>query len=151
MRQIAGLGVADAHRRLPLHEHQRHRLADDVASAHDDDIAAFDLNVLLLQKAHHSVGSARRKHRVADYQAADVVEMETIDVLVRGDGTQHAPHVDLWRQRQLHQDSMDVRIGVESLDRSHQLVGIDGVRIVQTGGAHAHLGARLDLAADING
>ncbi|MEJ0006430.1 MAG: hypothetical protein WDM77_08725 [Steroidobacteraceae bacterium] len=31
--QIAGLLVADAHRRLLLHEHECHRLADDIAGA----------------------------------------------------------------------------------------------------------------------
>ncbi|MEJ0006429.1 MAG: hypothetical protein WDM77_08720 [Steroidobacteraceae bacterium] len=44
-------------------------------------------------------------------RAADVVQVEAIDILVEIDALQNAVHIDLRRQRQLHQDAVDGRIG----------------------------------------
>ena len=120
--QIAGFLVADAHRRFLLHQHQRHGLADDVAGADDDDIAALDRDVLVLEDLLYAIRRAGRKHRVAGDQATDVVEVEAVDILVKVDALQHAVHVDLWWQRQLHQDAVDGRIGIERIDTAHQLI-----------------------------
>ncbi len=55
------LRVADADRRFTLHEHERHRLADDVARADHHDVAAFHRDLFELQHAHHAVGRAGRE------------------------------------------------------------------------------------------
>src|SRR6185312_6518849 len=71
--QVARLDVTDTHGGFALHEHECHRLADNVTGAHHHHVASLDLDVLVLQQLHHSVGSAGRKNGVADDQATDVV------------------------------------------------------------------------------
>jgi hypothetical protein len=62
--------MTDANGRLVLHEHKRHRLAEDVAGAHDNDILAFERDIFVLEKFEHAVGRAMRENRAAD---ADMV------------------------------------------------------------------------------
>ena len=95
--EVARLGMADAHGGVTLHQHQRHRLADDVAGADHDDILAFDLDAFVLQQLDDAIRRARRKHGVADDEAADIVEMEAIHILVGGNGLQHLGDGELRR------------------------------------------------------
>src|SRR5499427_5508957 len=95
-----------------LHQHQRHRLADNIAGAHDDDVLAFERDIFVFKELEHAVGCARWEDRAADHKSADVVEMESIDVLVRGNGVQDTRHVEGARQRQLNQ-AMDGEIVVK--------------------------------------
>jgi hypothetical protein len=53
-------------------------------------------------------------------QAADVVEMEPVDVLVHGDALEHAADPDVFRQRQLDQDAVDAVVGIELVDLRQQ-------------------------------
>ena len=96
-------------RGFALHQHERHRLADDVARADDHDVAAFDRNLFVLEQPDDAIGRARREHGVADDEPAHVVEMEPVDVFLGGNGAQHAPHVDVRRQGKLHENAVDRR------------------------------------------
>ncbi len=105
--EVARLLVTDDDRRVLLHQHQRGRLADDVARAdHTTTFWPSTQNVLVLEDLLHTIRRARREHRVAGDQAAHVVQMETIDILLDGNLLQHARHPDVRRQRQLHQDTV---------------------------------------------
>ena len=107
-----------------LHEHDRHRLADDVAAAHDHHVPAGDLDVVAHQQLLNAVRRAGQEPRPALHDAAHVLRMKGIDVLQRVDGVQHARVVDLLRQRQLHQDAVDrLVLGLVQLgDQRQQLV-----------------------------
>src|SRR5581483_8740199 len=83
LREVTGRGVTDAYGRVALHQHQRHRLADDVAGADHDDVLPLDRNAFVLEQLHHAIGRAGREHGVADDEAADIIEVEAIDILLR--------------------------------------------------------------------
>jgi len=84
LRQVPRFGVANADCCLVLHQHQCHRLADDVARPHDDDILALDRDILVFEQLHDTKGSAGRKHRSAGDEPSHVVEMKSIHVLLDG-------------------------------------------------------------------
>jgi hypothetical protein len=86
--------MADANGRFVLHQHQGHRLADDIARSDNDDVLAFERNILVLKQFQHAIRRARRKHRAADHEAADIVEVKPVDILVRRNGAQNASHVE---------------------------------------------------------
>src|SRR5581483_9252692 len=104
LRQIARLCMTDAYRRIPLHQHQGHWLADDVAGPNHDDVLAFDFDPLVLEQLDDSVGRTGRKNGVADYESADVVQVKAIDIFLDRDGLEHTSHVNVWWQGQLHQN-----------------------------------------------
>jgi hypothetical protein len=76
--------------RFSLHQHQCHRLADDIAGADHDHILAFDLDSFMVQEFDDAIRRTGWEHRRADDEAADIVEMEAIDVLFDGDRFQNA-------------------------------------------------------------
>ena len=80
-----------------------------------------DRDLLVLEQLLHAERRAGREHGVAGDQAADVVEVEAVDVLLHRDALEHMRHVDMRRQRQLHQDAVHRRIGVERIDARQQL------------------------------
>ena len=49
-------------------------------------------------------------------QAADVLGMESIDILLDADGVEDAALVDVLGEGQLHEDAMDLGVVVVSLD-----------------------------------
>src|SRR6516225_10287884 len=71
---------------------------------------ALERNILVLEEFQNAIGRARRKHRAADYKPTDIVEMESIDILVSRYGVQDARHVKRCRQRQLNQNAVHGRI-----------------------------------------
>ncbi len=95
--QILGLLVADADRGVLLHQHQGHGFADDVAGTHHDHILPRDGDLLVFEQLLHAKRRAGWKNRIACYQATDVVEMETIDVLLHRDAFEHMRHFDVRR------------------------------------------------------
>ncbi len=73
-----------------------------------------------LEQFDHAVGCARPQHRQALRQAAEVVGVEAVDVLVRADALDHQGAVDVLGQRQLHQDAVDALVGIEPVDLGQQ-------------------------------
>ena len=64
---------------------------------------------------------ARHQRVEAGRKPAGVHRMEAVDVLGRVDRLDHPRRVDLRRQRQLDQDPVDLRVGVELADQLEQL------------------------------
>jgi hypothetical protein len=93
-------------------------------------------------------------------KSADVVGVETVDVLVRTDALDHRLGIDVRRQRQLHQDAVDAVVGVEAVDQRQQFVlgrrGRQVVRHADHAGAFAgaflvaHVDGRGGIVADQN-
>ena len=86
----------------------------------------------------------------AGHQMADVHGMESVRVLIRRDGFQHAARVHLLRQRHLHQNAVDIGTPVEIGDHRQQFFGGDGFRRRKLLAENADFGAGLDLAANVN-
>ena len=75
--------------------------------------------------------------------------MKPVDVLGGVDGADHAALVDVSGERQLHQDAVDRRVGVELGDEGQQvgLGEVGGAR--QRLGVEARLGGGARLGADV--
>ena len=148
--QVTGLGVANTHGGVLLHEHQRHGLAHNVAGAHHHHVLPLDTNVLELQHFLHPKRGTRRKYGVAQHQATHVVEVKTVHILVDGDGSQHPAHIKMLGQRQLHQNAVHCGVGVEALNFCfYDSIGHTGLEGVHRR-AQAHLRASLDLVGHID-
>ncbi len=102
--------MTDRDRRFALHQHEGHRLTDNVAGPNDDRIAPADLDAFVLEQPHHAVRRARGKDSIADDETADIIEMESIDILFGVDSPQHLLQVEARRQRQLHENAVNARI-----------------------------------------
>ena len=76
--------------------------------------------------------------------------MKAIDILVDGDAFDDPAHIDVRRQRQLHQDAVHRRIGIQARDQFEHLrfgrIGRQGM----VEGLHAAFLASLDLVAHID-
>ena len=76
--------------------------------------------------------------------------MEAIHVFVRIDGVDDGVGINLIRQRQLHQDTVHIRIRVQLIDQAQQLGFARGVRELMLKGLHAGLERLLALVAHID-
>ncbi len=105
---------------------------------------------MLLEQLDDAIGRAGSHHWNALREASDVVGMEAVDILHRIDPLDDRGLLDLWRQRQLHQDAVDLRVAVEVIDEGEQrdLRGRGG-QIVRDG-ADADLLAGAALVAHVN-
>src|SRR5476651_2406720 len=83
--EISSLRMADRDGRIVLHKHQGHRLANDVTGPNYDDICSLERNLLMFEQFQHAIGCARRENGPARHQCTNVIEMESIDILVDGD------------------------------------------------------------------
>ncbi|ARF89629.1 uncharacterized protein BCN122_II2886 [Burkholderia cenocepacia] len=115
--KVARTGMTDAHRGLFLQQHQRHRLAHDIAGANDDSVFPRDLNARRFQQQLNAIRRAWRKHRLAQHKRTHVIEMETINILVDIDRFDDPPHVDVGRQWQLNQNAVNALIGVQPMNQ----------------------------------
>jgi hypothetical protein len=97
--------MADRCRGVALHEHECHRLADDVAGTDNDGIPTGHFDSCMIEEPHDTIGRAGRKDRLTDDEAADVVEMKAVDIFLARYGAHD--HLDVELGRQLHEDAMD--------------------------------------------
>ena len=131
--EIAGARMGDGDGGVARQQQLRHRLADDVGAADDDRLGAGERPVQGLRGAvdqHHAAGRRAGHERALQRprrQQAGVERVKTVNVLARIDGLQHLFGVYLPRQRQLHEDAVDGRIGVERGDKAQQF-GLAGRR-----------------------
>ena len=70
---------------------------------------------------------ARRQRSQTRREASGIDRMQTIDILCRIDGVDDGLCVQALRQRQLHQNAMHARIGIELCDQRQQ-IGLRRVR-----------------------
>ena len=85
---------------------------------------------VLPQGSRHILGTME-KHGVrrvvvltaagALHEPADVVRVKAVRVLLRQDRVQNELAVDLLRQRQLHEDAVDLRVAVDLVDQGQEL------------------------------
>ena len=148
--QVAGFDVRDHHRRLALQQQHRHRLADDVRLADHHHVQPAIVVDHAVEQLHDPKRRAGHQPTRAGRQPPDVDRVEPVDILVRPDAIEHPRRVDRARQRQLHQNAMHRRIGVQPIDqRQHIGLGRLGGQAVLDR-AHANAAAFGDLAADVD-
>ena len=134
----------------PLQEH-RGGDADHVASADDDCFFAGDLDPAAFQELDASARCARDEQGLASAlrEAAGVERVESVDVLLVVDGAEDAFLVDVAGHRELHEDAVDVRVGVVVGDDLEDLLLGGVVWEVGAEGVDTGLGARLLLGFDV--
>ena len=120
--EIGRARVADGHGRVLAEKQVGDRLADDLAPADDDGVAALDLDAVLLEQHHHARRSRRQEGRAPEIEAAGARRVEAVDVLSLVDGREHAALVELLRHRQLDEDAVDLVVCVQALEHGEQLV-----------------------------
>ena len=103
--EIFCAGVADGYGGVAegafLDEYIGKGFTDDIASADDDDVCAFDFDAAFKQKLNDTVRRAGQKRFLACYHFADVYRVKTVDIFGRVDCQQHFQFIDMFRQRQL--------------------------------------------------
>ena len=87
---------------------------------------------------------------VAGHQSTKVEGMEAVHVLVGVYGVQHSLLIDVLRQRELHQDAMELWVGVQLLHQVDHLALERLGRKVERLGIDARLVARTALVADVH-
>ena len=105
-----------------LHQHQSHRLADDLAATQNDDLGPDCLGPRLEEQSLNAVRCAGEEPRPALHDAAHVLRMECVDVLERRNRVEDALCPDLFRQWQLNQDSVNVLGRVAFLNEREQFL-----------------------------
>ena len=110
-----------------LHQHIGQGLSYDIATTHDDDVGTLQGDIATNQQLYHPMGCAGQKGLLAHDHAPHVHRMETIDIFVWIHRQQDLGFVDVWRQGQLHQNAVDLRIFVHLLDQRYQGL-LSGIR-----------------------
>ncbi len=113
--EVAGLGMADGDGGVLVEEQHGGGLAHDVAAADDDGVLAGDGNVAALENLNDAGGGAGRERGTAGLQTAGVDGVEAVYVFCGGDGVEEHLGVDLFGQRKLDEDAVDVVAGVEGV------------------------------------
>ena len=116
LRQMNSARVADGHGGALGKQHQRHRLAHDVAASHHNRPLPLDGDTVILQQFDDPSRRARPRRRSARYQVAYVGRVKPIRILVWSDGFQHPSRIDLPGQRHLDQDPVNIGPAIQIRD-----------------------------------
>ncbi|MNN12304.1 hypothetical protein D3C81_1252900 [compost metagenome] len=81
--QVLGEAVSDRHGAAGQQQLHGHRAANNVGGADDDRIHAVQVLTGAFQQGHDALRRARTQQWDTLGQTADVIRMETIDILVR--------------------------------------------------------------------
>jgi hypothetical protein len=111
----------------------------------------------MLRAQHHQAAERGARHHgfLARRQQADIGNVKAVDVLGGIDRVDHLVGVNVARQRQLHEDAVHLRRGVELFHQRQQVgLGGVGVELVLVGihprlDRHPALGADIDLAGRV--
>ncbi len=122
-----------------------------VADPDDGGVAAAHRLVGMPEQGDDAARRARAQAEFAQRQVADVLRMETVHVLARVDAVDQPAGVGNARQRQLHQDAVDLGIGIESVDQRQQLGFAGAGRQVVVERLDADLFRRAALVAHVDG
>ena len=107
------------HRAVLGQQQRRHRLADNIGAAKHDRLGPG-------RSGSTSRSSSRQPYGVhgtsaaAAPQLADVLRMKTVYVLARIDRRDDTLWVDMFWQRQLHQNAVDRVVGIQARDQPQQ-------------------------------
>jgi hypothetical protein len=119
--KVTGKPVAGGYGAAGQQQFQCHRPANDIGRAHHHSLTTVKRLAGRFQYCDYAAWRAGAQQWPAQRQPADIVGMESINVLVRANTLRDLVRVDLCRQRKLHQDAVDFRILVQGIDQFQQL------------------------------
>ena len=94
---------------LSKHQH-RHRLTHDITSSDDHTLFAVYLYTTSLKKFYDTRRSTRNKPGLTDTESPYTLRMETVNILLRINSAYYLIFINMIRQRQLHQNTVDTFI-----------------------------------------
>ena len=100
---------------------QRHRAAHDVGGSHHNGLFPFRVDAIGRQQTHAAIGCAGAKGWSLARQTPQIIGVESIHILGGVNTLNDRLHVDLPRQWQLYQNTVDLIIGVQSINQLKQL------------------------------
>ncbi len=101
----------------PRNVERSHRLADNVAPADDNAVLSRRIDARRAEELPNPGGRAGDESiPLPDEHLADVHRMEAVHILGGMDAPHHRVGIDLPGQRHLHEDAVDLRIGVQLID-----------------------------------
>src|SRR5471030_279184 len=118
--QILGETVGNGDRAAREQQLHRHWAPNNVGRAHDHCIQPVEIDPDAFQQGHDAFRGAGAQQRYTLGQTTDVIRMETVNILVRANALQQLRGVEVFWQRQLQQDAVDVRIAIEAIDQIGQ-------------------------------
>ncbi len=105
--------MADSDRPVLVQQEHRHRFADNVAAPDHDAFLAAHFDLRRTQQFHHPCRCAGQEFVVANHDFPDILRMERVHILFRGNGRNHSLFIKMPGQRKLNQDTVNVRLSVE--------------------------------------
>ena len=118
--QILGEAVGHGDGAARQQQFHGHRATHDVGGADNNGVHSVQVLTGAFQQGHDAFRGARAQQWNALGQTAYVIRVETVDVFVRADALQQAGSVQMLRQRQLQQDTVDVCIIIKTVDQVGQ-------------------------------
>ena len=144
MRQITCFCVADDDSCVLLHQHECHGFAHNIARTDHHHVLTFDRNVLVFQHLLHAKRGAGREQGFTLDECAHVIEVKAVHIFISGNSGDHAPGVKVCRQRQLHENAVHLRVGVQPMN-----FGFD-LRVWRVSGKCIHGGMQTYLSAGLD-
>ena len=148
--QVFSPRVADGDSSPGVDQQQRHRLADDVGATDDNRFLAAQINMAFFKHFHHAIRRTGNETRIALRQRTDVFSVEAIDILINRNRFEHGFFIEVFGQRQLHQNAVDIGIGVQLGNLFQHDLRVDRSIISNLLGMHADRQAAIDLVAHID-
>ena len=148
--QVAGPRVTDRDRGVLMEKKQRERLAHDVASPDDHRAGALHLNSLTAEHLHDARRGTRARSGKARHQAAHVLGMKAVHVLVGTNPGQEPGRFEPVRKRKLQQDRIHRLVPVQPLQQAGQFGSRRGGREAMGLGGDPRLPRGLDFASHVD-
>ena len=115
-RKVPGPGMDHGDRGMMLEQQKGHGFPDDRTAANDDGFFAFEVVTDLLEHPQDTLRGARQKTGVAGQKTAEILRMQAVHVFLRINGLQDPLAIQVWGQRELDQDAVDIVLSIEVLD-----------------------------------
>ena len=128
----------------------RHRLADQDRAPDHHRILAGKIAEPVLEQHQRTKRRAGDKAGQAQRKPAGADRGQPVNVLVRADPRDHRLLVEVLRERQLNEDAVDHRVGIQPVDQRQQAILIVVFRQAVFEAGHAALDGRLALGGDID-
>ena len=108
--EIFRLTIAARHGCSGVHEHEIHRLTDDIRPADDSDIFSLHLDIIVGEERHDAFRSTAPETIMSEEHIADLCTSESIDILLGCDTLRDGIAIDMRWKWCLHDDAVNLLI-----------------------------------------
>ena len=128
-----------------LHEQHRYGFADDIGATDDHDVSSGGRNIVAREQLAYATWGSRYDRGQSLDGTSHVLGRQSVHILAIVDGREDGGLVDMRRQRELDDEAVDSRVGIEALDLTQQIGFADICLQGDTFSLEAYLLAGLDL------